>query len=122
LGKWTEKNQTETHLKYLGQVKTADGRVYKIMNSCSFWGLAHRATSRILIYNDKNQYIGNYSLGMTYDLPDKLENGKLIFTNASNEGCETKLITRVDLTHGLPNVFFIKRKGQSGDFYAFSIE
>ena len=32
-GKWTENGQTETHLKYLGEVTTKDGRVFKIMNS-----------------------------------------------------------------------------------------
>jgi len=119
-GKWTESGQTETHLKYLGTVTTKDRRVFKIMNSCWFWGLARHATSRILIFNDKNQYLGNYKLGMTYDLPDKLENGELIFTNMDNEECDKELITKVDFANGLPKEFFIKCKGKFGDIYSFS--
>lgn len=116
-GKWTENGQTETHLKYLGEVTTKDGRVFKIMNSCWFWGLSHRATSRILIFNGNNQYVGNYGLGMTYDLPDKLENGILIFTNFENEDCDIKLITKVNFKKGLPNEIFIKCKEEYGDIY-----
>lgn len=47
-GRWTINGGTETHLKYLGQVMTSDGRIFKIMDSCWFWGLSHRATSRII--------------------------------------------------------------------------
>lgn len=38
-GKWNVKGGTETHLKYLGQVKTSTGKIYKIMNSVWIWGL-----------------------------------------------------------------------------------
>jgi hypothetical protein len=119
-GKWTESGQTETHLKYLGTVSAADGRVFKIMNSVWFWGLSHHATSRILIFNDKNQYLGNYKLGVIYDLPDKLENGELVFTNLDNENCDKELIAKVNLAKGLPKEFFIKCKGKFGDIYIFS--
>lgn len=118
-GKWTERGQTETHLKYLGEVTMADGRVFKIMNSCLFWGLSHRATSRILIYNDKNQYVGNYALGMTSDLPDRLENGDLVFTNTDNQGCDKKLVTGVNFRKGLPSQIFIECKRGYGNSYTF---
>jgi len=121
-GKWTEGGQTETHLKYLGQVTTADGRIFKIMNSCWFWGLSHRATSRILIFNDKNEYVGNYELAMTCDLPDKLENGKLIFANNDNEDCDKKLITKINFTKVLPKEIVIKCKNEYGASYPFSVE
>ena len=119
-GKWTENGHTETHLKYLGTVSTTDGRVFKLMNSSWFWGRSRHATSRILIFNDKNQYLGNYTLGMTFDLPDKLENGELIFTNLDNEECDSALITKVDFIKGLPKEFFIKCKGKYGESYKFS--
>ena len=121
-GKWTIIGGTETHLKYLGQVMTSDGRIFKIMDSCWFWGLSHRATSRILIFNGKNQYVGNYCLGMTNDLPDKLDNGILIFTNSDNEGCDKSVVTQVDLTKGLPKDFFLKCDEVNGDIYSFSTE
>lgn len=121
-GKWSETGQTETHLKYLGKVITSDGRVFKIINSCWFWGQSHRATSRILIFNDQNEYIGNYVLGMTDDLPNKLENGKLIFTNIDNNNCDKKLVSTVSLLNGLPKEIFIKCKEGFGDTYTFSNE
>jgi len=121
-GKWTENEQTETRLKYLGQVETAKGQVYKIMNSCWLWGLSRRATSRILIFDDKNKYVGNYCLGMISDLPDRLENGRLIFTNLDNEDCDQKFVSKVDFSNGLPKEIFLKCKGENGDIYSFSTE
>ncbi|WP_321426363.1 hypothetical protein [uncultured Bacteroides sp.] len=121
-GRWTINGGTETHLKYLGQVMTSDGRIFKIMDSCWFWGLSHRATSRILIFNGNNQYVGNYCLGMINDLPDKLENGILIFTNTDNEDCDKSIITKVDLTKGLPEHIFLRCEGENGDLYSFSTE
>jgi len=121
-GKWTKEGQTETHLKYLGQVTTTDGHVWKLMNSSCFWGLSHHATTKILVYNVKNEYVGNYHLGMIYDLPDKLENGKLIFTNYGKKDCDQKHITKVDFTRGCPKDMFIKCKGEYGDSYIFTFE
>ncbi len=121
-GKWTIIGGTETHLKYLGQVTTSDGRIFKIMDFCWFWGLSHRATSRILIFNEKNQYVGNYCLGMTNDLPEKLENGILMFTNTDKKDCNKSLVTKVDLTKGLPKHIFLRCEGENGDLYNFSTE
>lgn len=59
---------------------------------------------------------------MTNDLPDKLENGILIFTNTDNEGCDKSLVTKVDSTKGLPKDFFLKCDGVNGDIYNFSIK
>jgi hypothetical protein len=119
-GKWTEEGPGETHLKYLGKVVTTDGQVLKIMNSCWFWGLSHRATSRILIFDEKNQSVGNYGLFLIYDLPDKLENGKLIFSNSDNDGCDKKLITIINFARGIPEQFFLKCEGEFGEIYTFS--
>jgi len=122
-GKWADGGrEEEMHLKYLGQVPTSDGRVFKVMNSILFWGLSHRATSRVLIFNDKNQYLGNYYLYMTNDLPDKLEDGKLIFTNKTKEECDKSIVTIIDLTKGLPKEIFLRCEGNNGDFHAFSSE
>ena len=54
-GKWNENSGTETHLKYLGDVLTKKGMKLKILTSVYYWGKSHRATSRILIFNVKNQ-------------------------------------------------------------------
>jgi hypothetical protein len=118
-GKWTEGGNTETHLTYLGQVTTKSGQTFKIVNSIWFWGLSHRATSRILIFNSMNQYIGNYYLTTAYDLPSNLVDGKLIFKNTDKD-CDNKLTTIVNLKNGIPRQFFRKCKGASGDIYSFS--
>lgn len=120
-GRWTEKGGTETHLKYLGQVTTKHGKTFNILNSSWIWGLSHRATSGILVFNDKNQYVGKYYVGMTTDLPTKMENGKLIFKN-TDEDCDKNLTTIVDLKNGLPKQFFRKCKGKYGDIYGFDTE
>ncbi|GGD44460.1 hypothetical protein GCM10011514_05560 [Emticicia aquatilis] len=118
-GKWTETGQTETHLKYLGQVTTKRGRTFKIVNSIWFWGLSHRATSRILVFNVRNQYVGNYYLTMTYDLPTKLKNGKLIFNN-TDTNCDKKKSTIINLKNGIPKQFFRKCKDKYGDICTFN--
>jgi hypothetical protein len=117
-GKWTEKGGTETHLKYLGQFTTKQGRTFKILNSMWFWGLSQRATSRILVFDNNNKYVGNYYVTTTTDLPTKLQSGKLIFKNTDKD-CDRNLMTIVDLKRGLPKQFFRKCKGEYGDVYTF---
>ncbi|HEU5168529.1 MAG TPA: hypothetical protein VFU29_23450 [Chitinophagaceae bacterium] len=117
-GKWTEHGGTETHLKYLGHITNKKGKVFKIVTSSWIWGLSHRATSRILIFNNRDQYIGEYYVITVYDLPTKLQNGNLIFKNTDDD-CDKKLFTVVSLNRGLPKKFFRKCKGKFGDVYSF---
>jgi hypothetical protein len=120
-GRWDTSGNTETHLKYLGAVTTANGKVYKVVTSSFFWGqFSQHATSRILIFNNNNQYLGDYYLTVIYDLPEKLVKGKLIFNNAKRNGCDKNLVTEVDLKNGLPKSFFLKCKGEKGDIYTFA--
>lgn len=117
-GKWSEKGGTETNLTYLGSVTTKKGKVFKIMNSVWIWGMSGRATNRILIYNEKNQYLGNYYLTTSSDLPTKLKNGYLIFTNTDKD-CDAKIVTRINFTNGIPKSFYRKCNQEYGDFYSF---
>jgi hypothetical protein len=116
-GKWKKNGGTETNLQYLGQVRTVHGQIFKIVNSIRIWGLSSRATSRILVFNDKNQYVGNYYVTLISDLPTSLINGKLIFKN-TNGYCDKNLTTIIDLKKGLPKQFFRKCKGKYGDIYS----
>jgi len=119
-GKWNKKTEsTETHLKYLGQVTTKNGRVFKIMNSCWIWGISKRATNRLLVFNEKNKYVGEYVLNTINDLPAKLENGKLIFKISD---CSKQKITVINLNKGLPKTIFLSCNGKDGDLYSFSNE
>ncbi|HWD88517.1 MAG TPA: hypothetical protein VG367_10350 [Mucilaginibacter sp.] len=117
-GKWSENGDEETHLTYLGKVKTKSGHIFKIMNSSWFWGISRRATSRILVFNVKNQYVGDYALTMTYELPTSLEKGSLIFHNTDSD-CDKNAVTVIDLKSGLPKEFFRKCRQHDGDFYGF---
>jgi hypothetical protein len=106
----------------LGRVKTYNNRVFKILISRWYWGRSPRATSRIIIFNDKNKYSGNYYVGTTSDLPTKIENNALVFDNKEKNGCDSMIVTRIDLTYGLPNNLFIGCKNKLGDIYSFGAD
>lgn len=118
-GKWTETRGTETHLTYLGRVKTNEGKTYKIMNSTWIWGLSRRSTNRILIFNGENQYLGNYTVGVDTDLPTKLINKILIFQN-TNLHCNKNIVSKISLKNGLPKEFFRECTNGYGDIYKFN--
>ncbi|PZU80899.1 MAG: hypothetical protein DI529_16185 [Chryseobacterium sp.] len=117
-GKWNERGGTETHLKYLGQVKTSTGKIHKIMNSVWIWGLSSRATNRILVFNERNQYLGNYYVTLDTDLPTELKNGVLFFKN-TDINCDKNLVSKINLKKGLPKQFFRKCENEYGDIYSF---
>ncbi|MBA0883911.1 hypothetical protein [Flavobacterium undicola] len=117
-GKWNEEVTSETRLKYLGTVKTEKGKVYKIMNSIWIWGLSKRATNRILIFNQKNQYLGNYYITMINELPTKVKNGYLIFKNIDTD-CDKNIETKINFKYGIPRTIFRKCNNESGEEYSF---
>ena len=105
---------------YLGKIITTKGRVLKFLTSRWYWGLAPRATSRIVIFNGKNQYLGDYYLTMTCDVPDKITGKSLVFINDKDCDCTPGLVTRVSFRKGIPKQFFLKCKGDMGDIYTFA--
>jgi hypothetical protein len=107
---------------YLGKVRTKDGRVFKILISTWYWGIVPRATNRILVYNAQNQYLGNYPVTMTNDLPGKIKNNALVFENKNRDDCDPNMILRVSFYNGLPKQFFLACKGNMGDIYSFGDE
>lgn len=117
-GKWNEKGGMETHLTYLGNVKTKKGKTYKIMTSVWLRGLSRRAINRILVFNNFNQYIGEYNVTMISDLPKKLKNGILIFGNENND-CDKRVSSKIIFKNGIPKQFFRECKKGSGDIYEF---
>ncbi len=117
-GKWTPNGQTETRLRYLGDVTTKTGRRFRVLTSYWIWGLAHRGTSRLLFYDEKNRYVGEYFFDDSNQLPRKLVDGK--FSIAEGDGCNKS--TTIHLRYGLPKNIFIKCKGDSGDIYEFGTE
>jgi len=60
-------------IRYLGQIKTNKGIVYKILTCFYVHEPSCRGTSRIVIYDIKNNYTGNYNVSMPSDLPDTIK-------------------------------------------------
>jgi len=118
-GNWTENGGVQTDLIYLGFATAAKGRIFKILTSVWHWGQSHHTTSKILIYNDQNQYLGEYNVGAIYDLPNELKNGVLCFYHDKTDNCDQDDHTYVDLKKRLPHKFFLKCKGSYGDIYSF---
>jgi hypothetical protein len=102
-------------LVYLGEIKTTNNKHLKILTSRWYWGSSPRATSRIIVFNEKNQYLGDYYLTMTYDVPDKIERTSLVFLRNK----ERTATQRISFKHGIPKQFFLKLKGELGDIYSF---
>lgn len=120
-GQWNEIDGTETHLIYLGTIESPEGE-YKIMTSSWVWGLSKRTTSRILVFNEKNEYLGNYYVRMTYDLPEKIENNQVVFLHSKTDECDKESITRLSFENGIPEEFFLECKDGYGDIYTFDKE
>lgn len=117
-GKWDNKNEGETHLKYLGTIK-GPKQTYKIMTSCWIWGHSKRATSRILVFNSKNEYLGNYKLTLSSELPTKIINNQIEFLIYKSPDGHKKSISRLGFDRGIPDQFFLSQKDGSGNFYHF---
>ena len=112
----------ETILTYLGSVNSDGGRIFKVLTYEFIWGPNHHTSGSIFIFNYKNQYVGKYHLGDGTDLPIKLKNGNLIFTNDDNSNCDKSLATAISLKKSLPKRIFIRCQGDLGDLYSFSTE
>ena len=115
-------DQSTTYLTYLGSLRTKKDVRYKIINSVWIWGQSHRATNRILIFNDHDKYLGNYPLTITDDLPSFIKDNKLVFKNKRNSDCDHHSITYLGFDNGIPHEFFRKCNGDKGDIYVFDKE
>lgn len=103
---------------YLGQIATTKGRILKFVTSRWYWGSVPRATSRVVVFNETNQYLGDYYLTMTYDVPSKIEDKSLVFTsNENSSNCPPGVVTRISFKNGIPKQFFVKC---NGDIYSFA--
>jgi hypothetical protein len=113
-------DQSTKHLTYLGSLHTKKGVRYKVINSIWIWGQSHRATNRILIYSERNKYLGNYPLTMIDDLPSFIKDNKLVFKNKRNSSdCDPQSVTYIAFDDGIPHDFFRKCNGDKGDIYTF---
>ncbi|SEW53942.1 hypothetical protein SAMN04488122_5782 [Chitinophaga arvensicola] len=114
-----KENDHATQLKYLGHIKTKKGKTLRFLNAVFLFGLfenSQRASCRILVFNDKNQYLGNYYVGGIWDLPARISGKKLIFL-PSREGCNQT--STVSFAHGIPQQIHVLCTLTGGDDYVF---
>lgn len=117
-----KKEVREYRITYLGNIKTKKGEILKFLNSTAYTGVyedSKHASSTVDVYTDNDKYIGSYEIGDVSDLPDKVENGKLIFSY-NNEHCNER--TEISFLDSIPHSIFIKCKGDSGDLYSLTTD
>ena len=107
-----------TDITYLGKLRTNDGRVFKVLNCVYLFGLSADANCKIVLFNNRNQYLGYYYVGGVDNLPSKIVNNALVFDNR-DPNCDKTIITRICFAGGLPKEFFIECKNKMGDIYSF---
>jgi hypothetical protein len=109
----------KTWLKYLGNVTTKEGKTYKIVTHIWVWGYSQRGTTRILLFDRDNQYVGKFVLGMTYEVPSKVIENRMIFEFPKNVGCDHAIKREVSFSDGIPKQFFLECKNGMGDIFYF---
>ncbi|HEX6427815.1 MAG TPA: hypothetical protein VF008_09025, partial [Niastella sp.] len=72
------------------------------------------------LFNNKNQYVGNYYVGMPYDLPGKIENNALVFNSEDRGDCDAAIVTRIPFNNGMPKQILLPCKNNKADEYSFS--
>lgn len=110
-------DSSETYFKYIGEVKSEKGSIYRIVTSTWIWGISHRVTNRILVFNSLYKYLGNYYLNTASELPDIIKKNRLIFINENNNECDK--ITEISFAKGIPQKIFLKCKDDDGSIYVF---
>ena len=113
------KNHDSLVLVYLGEIETKKHRHLKVLTSRWYWGLAPRATSRIIIFNRKDQYLGDFYLTMTCDVPDRIEGAFLVFTSKKECDDTPGLVTKISFRNGIPKTFLLDF-GEGGNIYSFA--
>lgn len=103
-GEWNEKGQDELRLKYLGKINTKNG-AYKVMTSFFIWGYSRRGTSRILFFDENNNYLGDYYVEKPDNLPNKIQNNELFFLFTESD--EQRDPIQLSFEDGIPEHIFI---------------
>lgn len=107
-------------LVYLGVVGSKNR--YKIVASTWIHGESHRATNRILIFDEYDKLLGNYYVTSVSELPERIESRKLVFSNTTDVDCDKTVVSKVSFDEGIPDEIFVRCDNNSGDFFSFSHE
>jgi hypothetical protein len=111
----------KTRIKYLGEIRTKNGKPFRIVTSVFIQRkeAGCRSSSFIKIYDAKNRYIGQYTVEVPEDLPDTLIQNKLIYRNNSAT-CDKRKGYSVELANGLPKTLYLPCSTGIGDVYHFT--
>lgn len=112
----------EISVVYLGEIRTKKGKIIRFLNSTNFTGAfedARKATGSVFIYDDNGQRLGSYYVGGINSLPNKLDNGNLIFLY-NNENCNQS--TSINFVDSIPKQIFINCTSKGGDLYTFQAD
>lgn len=110
----------KTTIKYLGVLKTNNGKKYKVLSSFFVFSAAStcHGTSNIKIYNLNNEYLGKYNVGMPEDLPTEIKNNKSIFWSKTKD-CDLRTNFSINFENGLAKRFFLPCSQKGGDEIIF---
>ncbi len=67
----------------------------------------------------KNNYVGNYNVGMPIDLPNKISENKLVCW-VNSKDCNWRKGFSISFEKGLPKSFFLPCTENGGNEYIFS--
>ncbi|ACU60505.1 hypothetical protein [Chitinophaga pinensis] len=112
-------DRTRYRMTYIGSIKTKSDTTLKFLNLINITGgfdsrKAHY-TGAVLLYDQHNNYLGDYAVQDTLSLPVRVEGTTLVFSG--QQDCNA--ITKIDFSNEIPKEIFIKCVGDSGDFYPF---
>lgn len=78
-------------------------------------GFTGRATSRILIFNARNKFLGDYYLTLTCEVPKLIKNNLLQFQYDCDKN-NKKEITNISFSKGIPEYLVVKFGGLISTF------
>ena len=118
-----KKDCNKSVIKYLGIIKTKNGKQYKVISSVFVYsaGSTCHGTSHIKIYDIKNKLIGSYYVGSPDELPNKIIKNKFVCWENSKE-CELRKDFSINFEKGLPKNFFLPCSKSGGNEYGFTSE
>ncbi len=98
-------------LTLLGDIKLSNDQSVKILNSAWTWGADTTTTSRIIILDQDNNFLGDYNFYGFDKLPKRISNENLIFSYVNEETGVSK-DTSINFRDGPPKVFEVNGLGK----------
>lgn len=110
----------KTCIKYLGQVRTSKNRTYEVLTCFNVSGTSCRGSSRIVVYNSDNEYLGNYWVPLPSYLPDTIIDNSLAFS-IPDPDCVNRTASTISFKNGLPRIITIHcSEAESEEQFLFS--